>query len=94
MQHGFSSPQCFSCPFRQPALLELHSENRQNTGNFLITSASRSLRTPGENRCVSPQFPYEPDYGDGQSLNSSSAADQLVHEVKLRETAGARFTKK
>lgn len=27
------------------------------------------------------QFPYDPDYGDGQSLSSRSAADQLVHEV-------------
>lgn len=28
------------------------------------------------------QFPYEPDYGDRQSQSSSTAADQLVQEVR------------
>lgn len=31
---------------------------------------------------ISLQFPYEPDYGDRQSLVSGSAADRLVQEVK------------
>ncbi|KAG8002693.1 Dihydropyridine-sensitive L-type skeletal muscle calcium channel subunit alpha-1 [Nibea albiflora] len=30
------------------------------------------------------QFPYDPDYGEGQSLSSRSAADQLVHEALVQ----------
>lgn len=59
---------------------------------FLNCFLIRSLCMAGESWSVCLQFPYEPDYGDRRSLNSSSAADQLVHEVKQRQTAEACFT--